>query len=305
MATIKQIEKQLVSSNKKMDSLVKRVDMYRLRLRKAILSINKAGASLREEDIEMTETRRNGYVFREFHLPTGLVETYGFEVCYKVISNRECLDQAERDFDREKHRRDALSEELARMKSMNEDKEKVTLDLKVSLEKAMADFRMVWFDRMRQWYSSHYYRVREELPYAKDRYQRARVVMAYFTDKRGVLFFQKSPLYRMLTGIRKRAAEVIGDEAAKMDFDVYMGKKELELAASWSNGIAVFTEKCNRFALNESAIRVAIPQMTSKGFSALITDGGSRVVDVRVIWAAEYSELVTPHVRYIATQRML
>lgn len=53
----------------------------------------------------------------------------------------------------------------------------------------------------------------------------------------------------------------------------------------------------------EQAIRVDNPTMTEKGFAAHITDGTTRVVHVRVIWAAEYSVLVTPHTRYIATQR--
>ena len=72
---------------------------------------------------------------------------------------------------------------------------------------------------------------------------------------------------------------------------------------SWNNGITILTNKCYKFGSDENKIRVDAPQMTSKGFSAFITDGKSRIVDVRVIWAAEYSVLVTPHIRYIATQR--
>ena len=41
----------------------------------------------------------------------------------------------------------------------------------------------------------------------------------------------------------------------------------------------------------------------AKGFSAIITDGTNRIVDVRVIWAAEFSSYVASHIRYIATQR--
>ena len=189
------------------------------------------------------------------------------------------------------------------MKVAKDAYDQVTQGLAKALDLAMADFREVWFERMLGWYTSHYNYIREKLPVARDRYKRASTIMEHFTYKREFICFQKSRIYRFLTNVRKRAVEVIGDEAARMDFTAYMAKTEKELTGSWSKGIAILTEKCQKFGLDETSIRVDVPQMTSKGFSALITDGGSRVVDVRVIWAAEYSELVTPHTRYIATQR--
>lgn len=43
--------------------------------------------------------------------------------------------------------------------------------------------------------------------------------------------------------------------------------------------------------------------MTELGIEVLLNDSKPRVLDVRVIWAAEYSELVAPHTRYIITER--
>ena len=93
------------------------------------------------------------------------------------------------------------------------------------------------------------------------------------------------------------------DDAANMDHDAYMAKMGQETIKSWNNGIILLTDKCHKFGLNEQAIKVSDADMTPKGFEAVITDETSRVVYVRVIWAAEYSVLVTPHIRYIATQR--
>lgn len=305
MATIKQIEKQLATSDKKMASIEKRISMYRDRLDKAIAAINKAGAGIAVSDIELVETRNGRFVFREYHLPREIVERYGFELAYRVTSNRESLDRAERDLTLEIRHRDSLSEQIQKMKVAKDAYEQATQGLAQALELAMVDFRVVWFEQMRNWYMSHYNFIREKLPVAQDRYKRVSTVMEYFTYKRGFICFQKSRIYRFLTGIRKRAAEIISDDAVRMDLTTYMAKIEKELTGSWSKGIAILTEKCQKFGLDESSIRVDVPRMTSKGFSALITDGGSRVVDVRVIWAAEYSELVTPHTRYIATQRRM
>ena len=43
--------------------------------------------------------------------------------------------------------------------------------------------------------------------------------------------------------------------------------------------------------------------MTAKGFEVVIRDGKPRVIHARVIWAAEYSDIVEPHIRYIVTER--
>lgn len=303
MATISQIEKQLASSEKKIAAFEKRIAMYRERVDKAIVSINKAGASVSVDDIILTEKRNGRMVFREFSLPREIVERFGFELTYRVTSNREALDCAERDLQKEIGHRDSLSLQLERMRSNATTNEQATQGLAQALAQAMADFKVVWFKQMRKWYASHYSYIRGKLPAAKRRYQRACTLMTYFTDRRGFLCFQESRIYRFLVDVKRRSSEVISDEAARMDLEIYLSKMEQELCMSWSKGMAILTEKCHKFGLDERSIRVAAPRMTSRGFSALITDGGARVVDVRVIWAAEFSDLVTPHTRYIATQR--
>lgn len=43
--------------------------------------------------------------------------------------------------------------------------------------------------------------------------------------------------------------------------------------------------------------------VTQKGFECIITDGQERNIYARMIWAAEYSMFVSPHTRYIITER--
>ena len=171
------------------------------------------------------------------------------------------------------------------------------------MKNAMVDFRAVWFEKMRKWHESHFEYINKELQGAITRRNRANNIIQYFDVTRAWKYRFSSRIYKAIDNIRKRASEIIMDDAANMNHDEYMDKMHRETEMSWNNGITILTNKCHKFGLDENKIRVDAPQMTSKGFSAIITDGKSRIVDVRVIWAAEYSVLVTPHIRYIATQR--
>ena len=150
MATISQIEKQLASSKKKIAAFEKRIAMYRERVDKAIVSINKAGASVSVDDVILTEKRNGRMVFREFSLPRRIVERFGFEITYRVTSNREALDRAERDLQQEIVHRDSLSLQLERMRSNATTYEQTTQGLAQALSQAMAGFKVVWFRQMRE-----------------------------------------------------------------------------------------------------------------------------------------------------------
>jgi len=76
-----------------------------------------------------------------------------------------------------------------------------------------------------------------------------------------------------------------------------------ELERYWDTSIKTLTAKCSKMGLNQSAIQVTNPECTGKGFEVTITDGGKRRIYARLIWAAEDSILVTPHFRYIVTER--
>lgn len=303
MATIKQIEKQIETANKNIAGFEKRIAMYTERMNKAIAVLNKKGANITAADIVMTETKHGGFIDREFDLSNDIIETYGWTDTYRVTDNRRALDENERDLAREIRRRDDLSAQLDKMIADENAHEQATAGLKNALEQAMADFRVVWFKKMRDWYDSHFAYINRELEGAKERSARAYNIMSYLDRTRGWRYQYSSRIYRRIDAIRKSAGEIIMDDAANMEHDEYMAKMEQETIKSWNNGIILLTDKCHKFGLNEQAIKVSGAAMTPKGFSAIITDATSRVVDVRVIWAAEYSVIVTPHIRYIATQR--
>lgn len=298
MATIKQLNKQIETSTKRIDDFQRKIEMYRTRTIKACDAVNVS--------IDIIEAREQDYHGRkliDYSLPESVENELGFESSYRITSNYEYMKENERKLDSEKRTLASLTEQRNKMERDANDYAKATAGLQEALEQAMVDFRAVWFAKMREWYKNHHQHINNILPDARRRNGRANDCRRYFTRKRSWRWCQTSRIMRYLNGVCKSTGEIIMDDAARMDFDSYMDAMEQETIKSWNNGIALLTDKCHKFGLNETAIRVNYPEMTAKGFSAIITDGTTRIVDVRVIWAAEFSYYVAPHIRYIATQR--
>lgn len=298
MATIKQIEKQIETANKRIADCQRKVEMYHTRTIKACKAAN-----ILIDDIVVTVKVYGTYKIYDVALPGDIISAIGFESAYRITSNYDSMKNWERHLENEKLQLTSLVEQRDKMMRDANDYARATYGLQTSLENAMVDFRAVWFEKMRKWYKSHFEYISKELKGEKIRRDRAYNIIQYFNRTRTWKYRWSSRIYKAIDSIIKKANEIIMDDAANMDFYEYMDKMYQETERSWNHGIALLTKKCHKFGLDERNIRVDAPQMTSKGFSAFITDGKSRIVDVRVIWAAEYSVLVTPHIRYIATQR--
>lgn len=305
MATIQQIEKQIATANKNIAGYEKRIAMYTERRDNAIAKINKMGANVSVDDIIATETKIGRYTDMDFTMPAEIRDAYGWDACYKITDNCRSIYENERHLRNETIRRDNLVSVRDKMIADANAHEQATAGLKSALEQAMAEFRVEWFAKMKDWHERHFNHVNEVLPTFVERFRRAGLCESYFTRKRSWRWSQTSRIAKFLTATIRSCNEIIQDDAARMTFGEYMANAEQETIKSWNNGIDLLTDKCHKFGLDEQAIEITHPIMTGKGFSAIIRDNKSRIVDVRVILAAEYSVLVTPHIRYIATQRSI
>jgi len=99
--------------------------------------------------------------------------------------------------------------------------------------------------------------------------------------------------------------KLLSDPSLKYDkVEDYINKYVIPyLNEYWKSSIKVLVNKCADFNINKQLLKVSKPQMTDKGFEVVITDGGARQIYARLIWAAEDSLYVTPHFRYIVTER--
>lgn len=297
MATINQIRKQIETANKNIAAYEKKIATYSERLDKAVSAINKLGANFSVDQLKYNER------FHDYSMPETIYQKYDYMVCERIVNNANFLKDNQRRLEMEIHRRNEMAATLDKMVADEKEHEQATAGLHDALESAMAEFRIVWFEKMEKWYDEHFHFVNRVLDEKKQRRERAKNIMRFYTHRNGYMWEFRSRRARFLNNIIKNCTEIISDDAARMEYDAYMAKMKQETIRSWNAGINLLTDKCHKFGLDEQAINVQQPSMTSKGFSAIITDGKQRYIDVRVIWAAEYSVLVTPHIRYIATQK--
>ena len=166
----------------------------------------------------------------------------------------------------------------------------------------MADFRVVWFERMMTWHGKHFDIIQERTPVMKDRRARAINAKQYFNCYGTYSKHRRTCC--VIDAIIGRCNEVIYDAANNYPTrDSYLADMKEELEHSWERGIVNLTKKCQVYGVDQSKVSTCAPNMTSKGFEVIIQDGKPRVIHARIIWAAEYSDIVEPHIRYIVTER--
>ena len=174
--------------------------------------------------------------------------------------------------------------------------------LDAALRSAMADFRVVWFERMMTWHGKHFDIIKAKTPEMKERRERIRRLVQYF-DR----YWTSNKHRRTINFLERKQAicnEIISDEVNRYDNrDAYLADMKKELERSWERGIVNLTKKCQVYGVDQSKVSTCAPNMTSKGFEVIIQDGKPRVIHARIIWAAEYSDIVEPHIRYIVTER--
>lgn len=226
-----------------------------------------------------------------------------WEWAYKIERNIDGKKSNEKIVSNEAGTLELLNVKLAKMEQSAEEKEKANGALKVALSDVMADFKKCWFEKMINWYSTHYDIMRNALPKAIERRKRCDMIARKYMYDYFMIRKYHLRTYNFVKAETNKAIEIISDDANRMDKVKYMSEVNTMLVKSWEKGIDKLADKCKSFGLDENQIKVENPEMTEKGFEVLITDGKARNIYARVIWAAEYSSFVMPHTRYIVTER--
>lgn len=289
MATINQIKKQIETANKRLEKNNDRVTMYASRIEKGLAKVAKyTGKQVTADDYENALDLKGG-------------NAKDWELYFSLNAAIDSKAENEHNVLKEQRNIQLLTAQLQRMEDEQRKQDARNKPLENALRVAMADFRVVWFNRMVDWYGKHYDAMRKALEPAKVRRERAKVCRYHFETMHHWSEYRNVRNY--LNVVIKAANETIYDDANKYDKPEYMEIAKKELAISWENGIVKFASKCRNFGVDEKRISVRFPTLIEKGFEALLQDGTNRVIDARIIWAAEYSEYVCPHTRYIITER--
>ena len=290
MKSLKQITKQIETSNKRISDYKAKIEKYSERSIKALDKLKKAAGidSLTLDNFEAV-LKEEFYSKDDFSV---------FNAECSVSNAIEYRQDNEKNLRIELKNLDRLQAEKAEIENQSQ---KYCKSLEIALGDAMNGFKLSWFARMLDWYRQHFNHIQEILPLARKNYKRADYIAGrYICDSR------HKRRYNLASDIRKAYAEVIRDDAARYTTDQivdYLEKVKKDLETSWTNGIVKLTTKCQGFGVDEDRIKISYPAVTSKGFEAVITDGKPREIFARIIWAAEGSIYVQPHTRYIVTER--
>lgn len=281
MATINQLKRQLETSLKRVSQYESRIEMYSGRLAKALEKATKK--------LGFTVTVEN---YKE--LPN---IGQSWDLYFSISNAIDYKAENEKDLKRELVTIESLKAGIAKIEQELNDKK----PLEDALQSAMVNFRTVWFEKMIDWYDKHYDHLRSILGANLNRRERAKAARYHFETRHRWNEYRKVKAY--LTGVIKGCNEVILDDANQMEKPEYLVKVREDLEKVWDMGIVKLADKSRKYGLDESKIKASNPNVTDKGFEVILTDGSSRVIDARVIWAAEFSYYVSPHTRYIVTKR--
>lgn len=304
MATIPQITKQIETATKRIADFERKIAMYTERRDKAIAAANKKfGLNIKVDDIIVKDETKGRYTWREYSLPASVRDAIGFDASFKITNACDYIHDNTKKKGFEEQNIARLKEELAALEAKAKaDADNYDNALDAALRSAMADFRVVWFERMMTWHGKHFDIIQEKTPVMKERRARVRSLQYYFDT-----FRHRIPHYKIRNFLERTAKicnEIISDEVNRYDNrDAYLADMKKELESSWERGIVNLTKKCQVFGVDQSKVSTCAPNMTSKGFEVIIQDGKPRVIHARIIWAAEYSDIVEPHIRYIVTER--
>lgn len=304
MATIKQITKQIETATKRIADFDRKIAMYTERRDKAIAAANKkSGLNICVDDIIVKENTNGRYTWREYSLPASIRDAIGFEASFRITNACDYINDNTKNKGIEERNLARLQSELAALEAKAKaDADNYDNALDAALRSAMADFRVVWFERMMTWHGKHFDFIKAKTPEMKERRERIRRLVQYF-DR----YWTSNKHRRTINFLERKQAicnEIISDEVNRYDNrDAYLADMKKELKRSWERGIVNLTKKCQVYGVDQSKVSTCAPNMTSKGFEVIIQDGKPRVIHARIIWAAEYSDIVEPHIRYIVTER--
>lgn len=304
MATIKQITKQIETATKRIADFDRKIAMYTERRDKAIAAANKkSGLNICVDDIIVKENTNGRYTWKEYSLPASIRDAIGFEASFKITNACDYINDNTKNKGIEERNLARLQAELAELEAKAKaDADNYNNALDSALRSAMADFRVVWFDRMMTWHGKHFDIIKKRTPAMIERRARVRSLQQHFDAYRFRNIHRR--ISHFLEATANRCNEIIADDANRYDNrDAYLADVNKELERSWESGIVKLTKKCQGFGVDESNVSTCAPEMTAKGFEVVIRDGKPRVIHARVIWAAEYSDIVEPHIRYIVTER--
>lgn len=296
------IEKQVQATQKRIDAFEQGVQMYASRADKQIAKLQSAGYGVTRDDFRIEKSGRWKYDY-DYTVSDRVKEMLTFAQWQPIVNNllmeREKTDRLANE---RKHLDKLMAGQKQKADAVNELAEKDRPLIK-ALTAALEPFRVEWTNQMLDWHDKFYDRIHGMLDNARQQYHSLKQEIDKELRANG---FRPTPRYKQLqTALTSFGRILSAPPAAYNSKEAYIENIRPQLKQEFEQSIAVLAEKCRKFDLDIDKVRVHHPRMSERGFDLILRDGKDRVIDARMIWAAENSEIVTTHTRYIVTEKMI
>ena len=295
------LERQIQAANKRIAKYEKNVDMYSQRVDKHIDKFRKKGYDLSREDFQVTKDPKWKYSF-DIEISDRLKQQMSFNQWYPVTDALHMQHENAARLENERILLAGLMERQQMSAQREADNRSVDGVLSAKLTEALQPFRIQWTESMMQWHAAFYIRIHEKLPDARQQLPYLKQLLDTLKYEHG--WYSRHPDIVEAENRLKNVSRILAAKPVSFDTqDGYLAYIRPRLDEEFDGCIATLAAKCRPFSLDVQQVQVHHTRMGERGFDVLLTDGKDRVVDARAIWAAEDSAYVTPHTRYIITER--
>lgn len=314
----KMIDKQIASCEKAIEKYKKSIERY-----KSIME--KKGAILSKVAPNYNEYTNSWDFGREFG------DKY-YDIHYSWRNAKDYLEDNEKNLQYELKRLDNLKNQKAEKENNVKeyiDGTQVLVDL---FEKHLAEYKINYFNECEKMFGELYIETMKKIPWAKEIKDRAKTELPWIfhqgrtvdrvLDSSDCMYDYKEHRYsykdwrkgwipftdeqmQLIINLRKADNIIRLNCQAFENKDAFVAYRMDAVKMDWDSKIRVFADKCNKFNINTEAVKFNMDETHLKGggCSFYLTDGGPYRIYGRFIYAAEYSDKVTPHIRFIVTKK--
>lgn len=171
-------------------------------------------------------------------------------------------------------------------------------DLEGILQDKLSEFKVQWIERMNAYYTKLWHSMKKNA-------QKAKILLAQLEEERRTLSYREYHRWKELDNKISDCKKVIYHESMQYDTpEAYVDSMQEDIVRYFNDAIKRLVVKCYKFNIDRNNLEVSYPEVTEKGMECFIKDlTNNKVIWARMIWAAEYSDYMVPHVRYIVTER--
>lgn len=316
----KMIDKQIATAEKKIQKLQANIDRYKGLAEKKYAKLVKFYPALPK------------YSFSELREFTAIFGSAYWDLAYGYFDNMRSIADNEKDLKyEEKHLNNLLTKKENKESANNEyiNSTQVFVD---KFEELLVDYKKAYFDECESKFTKLYKKMKDAYPHSKEIIRRANNELPYFFGayrdysynyiakhflnvREGMLGYYSIGAYnKKFIPFTEEECELISEWKVAYNvthsdcqrFNVledYLKYKMEEVSMDWDAKLRTFADKCNKFGLNIDKMEFIINSTSVKDCEFVIKDNLDRVIYGRCIWAAEFSDVVTPHIRFIVTEK--